>query len=1729
MSPVTTILGAPEHELCVIFRKKTDRLDQKTGTTAPPKPRKKRIYTCHTCGRIGHSSTYCHRYPPDPIPSNTQPAQSQSSQPQQTLTNVRISPALPSYTTTTATNTSLNEKTWLYDARERETRIDNSRKEARDLNRFKQRTKQPQKFDKLAPQKDRITSNPALKLQVKTLELTFSGRKLSIKSIRAQLRCALNRHWAPQIKQCVITRIGKSQMDWNLTYTGHDVHLLRSAILLSHNKFPFTIIQCENDWVKKVTKNYTCIRFSLKTSVVDEYEIREHLEIAMGKRWANETKRLHIQVCKRGKSGVTLRRSDHFNKHTGKPGISGEQIQRHWDCRTRTKFPDGFVSRLKWAVRLIRPEKKGGKRRVRASKQRWRACVYFRGKSSLKASKTHIDKVSKIEAESESNENGRYEALMRELDPKDLTHEADQATLDMLEKHAKMAEKERKEDEQKVKDALKGVKKVKHLTLGCWNIRKTGGTRGIEIVKSLRRKNVKVLAVTESGETPDGIKAEFPGYIWWGKADPNPSHSIGFAFRTDMLYNVFRMDHEIEENGNATCNTWIKILVNSKRKEYIYMGNYYVPNDNKTVGNGPKRKSAVGSIRTNIKYIQKRYGKDARIVICGDMNLTIGVTPKDCNQIFGKWNINTPPCLSGKRLRNTIVDCGLICMNGRHKNYKTHQNMPYTREGKVGTKEGVVIQRTAIDYFFTSHLKCFMDIHHDCKDVSDHCLLTLDIYHEYDKTAKHARHENKSPRPKTDELLDTRPGKYDDESIALRAVINENVEDMVRELKLGNLFDKVKEACDDDDASRANEIQITSVQHALFKVRGTKGPGGGKPDKENYATEELHTKIDELMNKHLELVTSKMRGRRNSEAWEEYTRMRDDKNRLEKSLRKKHKKKRARTYKKYKRIGDRKLFDLMDDLNNNDGKTEITALMDENGVVHTSGKEIRSRWYRFGKTMFDPDKSPAEECANLVYNLGFLDREDEDWKPFQRVHETCHRLGNDMSIEEIWDAIDSGKTGKSGGPGDGITVEVYKALRNYIAPILQLIFNTVIRTGKVPESWRNGAICNIHKGNSPMMCGNYRGIMLLNISGKLFNWILAKRITTYCDKERILNDRQDGFMPKRGGTGHSMSVTEIIIDRLNRGKNPYVFYLDLSKAFDCINRKVIYDNLRKAGIPRKLVNLIADMHHKTTACYRTSGGTTKKIRTVRGVPQGDPLSPIIFNLVINPMLDELERHGLCRKLSSGGIKTDGLYMYADDFLCVCDTKKDLQDAINICWKCINYFDLQANVTKSACMRFWSPKTRESVKLEAFNNEIFYWGVKGPALPNVKDYKYLGMKLDWDMNWDKHFKHCIKKYHQAVEKCRTTFKDSEMCISVKIDILKSIVWPSDRHALEMARFDKKLRHLYNANVRQMNAVKLAMKIDKQNHNSLLRLMLNVADMGAIQEAACVGVLKKTWMMDDHHSPRRTICAWDEKTLKDGPCRSILRENWMIHREAIMGNQILDLDEIRDCSTCWGSGWGVEDTCTKCEGSGKLVRRTGKPYDKNALTVKQSKHALKKQILDENIQTHTKKLSHTKTIPDAVRDYRRQNKWHGIDPILPILHTSVTSRWLNACNTERSDKFDICPLCGDNDSSIHAYETCSKLGSYKTSLRRSLNTKLSIWERKQHVEHFIRLLDKRKRMIDRKGKRTTEIVSDSTIFSLRVETRRARELGSFNELRPPTPGDLVRPVREFKDAPGVRTDL
>jgi len=186
------------------------------------------------------------------------------------------------------------------------------------------------------------------------------------------------------------------------------------------------------------------------------------------------------------------------------------------------------------------------------------------------------------------------------------------------------------------------------------------------------------------------------------------------------------------------------------------------------------------------------------------------------------------------------------------------------------------------------------------------------------------------------------------------------------------------------------------------------------------------------------------------------------------------------------------------------------------------------------------------------------------------------------------------------------------------------------------------------------------------------------------------------------------------------------------------------------------------MHKKTVACYRVGTSRSKDIHTIQGVPQGDPLSPIIFNLVINPLLDTLDRecqgNDICHKLVCGDAETNSLFMYADDFVCVCESKEALQRAVNICQKCVNFFNLKANVKKSAVMRFFRKCVKKRKRQATLKSEVFNWGEKGPELPNVTKYKYLGMKLDTDLNWIEHFKKANEKFWLAMNKCKTTFEE-----------------------------------------------------------------------------------------------------------------------------------------------------------------------------------------------------------------------------------------------------------------------------------------------------------------------------------------------------------------------------------
>ena len=84
--------------------------------------------------------------------------------------------------------------------------------------------------------------------------------------------------------------------------------------------------------------------------------------------------------------------------------------------------------------------------------------------------------------------------------------------------------------------------------------------------------------------------------------------------------------------------------------------------------------------------------------------------------------------------------------------------------------------------------------------------------------------------------------------------------------------------------------------------------------------------------------------------------------------------------------------------------------------------------------------------------------------------------------------------------------------------------------------------------------------------------------------------------------------------------------LDFSKAFDRVDRKYLFQLLRKMNFPPYLVDALENLYNKTTASINVNGFLSREIKLERGIRQGCPLSTLLFIIALEPLLEILRRH-----------------------------------------------------------------------------------------------------------------------------------------------------------------------------------------------------------------------------------------------------------------------------------------------------------------------------------------------------------------------------------------------------------------------------------------------------------------------------------------------------------------------
>nr|KAG5687076.1 hypothetical protein BaRGS_017094 [Batillaria attramentaria] len=196
-------------------------------------------------------------------------------------------------------------------------------------------------------------------------------------------------------------------------------------------------------------------------------------------------------------------------------------------------------------------------------------------------------------------------------------------------------------------------------------------------------------------------------------------------------------------------------------------------------------------------------------------------------------------------------------------------------------------------------------------------------------------------------------------------------------------------------------------------------------------------------------------------------------------------------------------------------------------------------------------------------------------------HQTYHRQPSYSTSAptpptktEIIKAIKSLKSGKAAGP-DGIPPEALKADIQTSTDMLHPLLRKIWESESVPQDWKKGHLVKLPKKGNLSSCSNWRGIMLLSIPGKVLTRIILERLKTALNK--TLREEQAGFRNDRSCTDH-IATMRIIIEQSLEWQTPlYSTFVDFQKAFDSVDREVIWKLMSHYGFPPKFVNIIRQL------------------------------------------------------------------------------------------------------------------------------------------------------------------------------------------------------------------------------------------------------------------------------------------------------------------------------------------------------------------------------------------------------------------------------------------------------------------------------------------------------------------------------------------------------------------------
>ena len=314
---------------------------------------------------------------------------------------------------------------------------------------------------------------------------------------------------------------------------------------------------------------------------------------------------------------------------------------------------------------------------------------------------------------------------------------------------------------------------------------------------------------------------------------------------------------------------------------------------------------------------------------------------------------------------------------------------------------------------------------------------------------------------------------------------------------------------------------------------------------------------------------------------------------------------------------------------------------------------------------------------------------------------------------------------------DGLSAKYLKLSAQVIAKPLTAILNLSIQSSSYPNALKKAKVTPIFKKGSKADINNYRPISVLPIINSIFERHISNCLVDYLESNNLLYNHQSGFRRLHSCQTALTKIVDNWLNAINNSETVGTVFLDLTKAFDLVNHKLLIQKLAAYKFSSSTQSWFQSYLTNRSQQVNISGKLSDPQHIAAGVPQGSVLGPLLFLIYINDL-----------PLS---IQTCILDLFADDATLSCSDPSILnltnclnEDLKNFQDWCIRN-DMVVNVPKTKAM-FIASRNAANRILE--NNQDLK--LSDETIHITTNEKLLGVHIDNTLSWTAQVESTIKK-------------------------------------------------------------------------------------------------------------------------------------------------------------------------------------------------------------------------------------------------------------------------------------------------------------------------------------------------------------------------------------------------